>query len=138
MRTFISELRRRNVIRAAAFYAASAWLVVQVATQLFPFFDVPAWTVRWLVVAAVLGFPFLIAFAWFYEITPQGLKRESEVERDASIARATGRRLDRWIIAVMGVAIVVLLANQFVAHRSDSVATTAAPPAAGAPAAAAP
>jgi len=138
MRTFISELRRRNVIRAAAFYAASAWLVVQVATQLFPFFDVPAWTVRWLVVAAVLGFPFLIAFAWFYEITPQGLKRESEVERDASIAGATGRRLDRWIIAVMGVAIVVLLANQFVAHRSDSVATTAAPPAAGAPAAAAP
>ncbi|HKP65060.1 MAG TPA: adenylyl cyclase, partial [Casimicrobiaceae bacterium] len=138
MRTFISELRRRNVIRAAAFYAASAWLVVQVATQVFPFFDVPTWTVRWLVVAAVLGFPFLIAFAWFYEITPQGLKRESEVERDASIARATGRRLDRWIIAVMGVAIVVLLANQFVAHRSESAATIAAPAAAGASVAAAP
>ena len=49
MRTFVSELRRRNVIRAAAFYAASAWLLVQVATQVFPFFDVPTWTVRWIV-----------------------------------------------------------------------------------------
>lgn len=138
MRTFVSELRRRNVIRAAAFYAASAWLAVQVATQVFPFFDVPTWTVRWIVVAAVIGFPFLIAFAWLYEITPQGLKRESEIARDESIARATGRKLDRWIIATMGVAIVLLLANQIVAHRSESVATTTAVPAITRPADAAP
>jgi TolB-like protein len=126
MHSFVLELRRRNVLRAAAFYAASAWLVVQVATQVFPFFDVPAWTVRWIVVAAVIGFPFLIAFAWFYEITPQGLRRESEVDRDASIAHETGRRLDRWIIAVMGVAIVLLLANQFV-WRDASTASKQAP-----------
>lgn len=128
MRTFVSELRRRNVIRAAAFYAASAWLVVQIATQVFPFFDVPAWTVRWIVVAAVLGFPFLIAFSWFYEITPQGLKRESEVERDVSITRQTGRKLDRWIIAVMGLAIVLLLTNQFVMHRSELPTASATAP----------
>ncbi len=127
MRTFVSELRRRNVIRAAAFYAASAWLVVQVATQVFPFFDVPTWTVRWIVVAAVIGFPFLIAFAWFYEITPQGLKRESEVDRDDSMTRQTGRRLDRWIIAVMGIAIVALLADQFVMRPSASTAPAATP-----------
>jgi TolB-like protein len=127
MRTFVSELRRRNVIRAAAFYAASAWLVVQVATQVFPFFDVPTWTVRWIVIAAVLGFPLLIAFAWFYEVTPEGLKRESEIDRSESIARETGRRLDRWIIAVMGVAIVLLLANQFVIRHEDGAPTAAAP-----------
>ena len=126
MRSFISELRRRNVIRAAAFYAASAWLIVQVATQVFPFFDVPSWTVRWIVIAAVIGFPFLLAFAWFYEFTPQGLKRESEVDRDASITRATGRRLDRWIIAVMALAIVVLLANQFALRRNDHAGGTTA------------
>ena len=138
MRTFVSELRRRNVIRAAAFYAASAWLVVQIATQVFPFFEVPTWTVRWIVVAAAIGFPFVIAFAWLYELTPQGLKRESEVGRDDSIAHMTGRKLDRWIIAVMGVAIVLLLANQFVVRRSEQPAASATAPASAAPASAAP
>ncbi|HEY6985907.1 MAG TPA: hypothetical protein VH375_07480 [Rhodanobacteraceae bacterium] len=129
MRSFVSELRRRNVIRAGAFYAASAWLIVQVATQVFPFFDVPGWTVRWIVIAAAIGFPFLLGFAWFYEITPQGLKRESEVDRSESITRQTGRKLDRWIIAVMAVAIVLLLANQFVRHRSDEAPVAASVPA---------
>jgi TolB-like protein len=138
MRTFVSELRRRNVIRAAAFYAASAWLIVQVATQVFPFFEVPTWTVRWIVVAAVIGFPFLIAFAWFYEITPQGLKRESEVDRDESVVRETGRKLDRWIIAVMGIAIVLLLANQLVMRRNDTAAPAPAEAASAKPASLAP
>lgn len=120
MRSFVSELRRRNVFRAAAFYAASAWLIVQIATQIFPFFDVPAWTVRWIVIAAVLGFPFLVAFAWLYELTPQGLKRESEVDRADSIAQRTGKKLDRWIIAVMAVAIVLLLANQLMMRKGAS------------------
>ena len=127
MRTFVSELRRRNVIRAGAFYAASAWLVVQIATQVFPFFDVPTWTVRWIVVAAVAGFPCLLAFAWFYEITPQGLKRESDVDRTESITRRTGRKLDRWIIAVLLVAIVLLGANQLVQRRDGAPAESAAP-----------
>ena len=82
--SFVSELQRRNVIRAAAFYAASAWLLVQVATQVFPFFDVADWAVRWIVIAAVVGFPFMLIFAWFYEFTPEGLKRESEVNPDES------------------------------------------------------
>jgi len=55
---FFTELRRRNVFRAAAFYAASSWLLVQVATQLFPFFQILNWIVRWIVVAAAIGFPF--------------------------------------------------------------------------------
>jgi hypothetical protein len=121
MRSFVSELRRRNVIRAAAFYAATAWLLVQVATQVFPFFNVPTWAIRWIVIAAIVGFPFLLAFTWFYEITPQGLKRESEIDPAQSIARTTGKKLDRWIIAVMAVAIVFLLTNQFVMQKPDNV-----------------
>ena len=120
MRTFVSELRRRNVVRAGAFYAASAWLLVQVATQVFPFFNVPNWAVRWIVIAAIVGFPFLLAFAWFYEITPQGLKRESDVDPAESIRSRIGKKLDRWIIAVMAVAIVMLLTNQFVLRGDGS------------------
>lgn len=128
MRSFVTELRRRNVIRAAAFYAASAWLLVQVATQVFPFFNVPNWTVRWIVIAAIVGFPFVLAFTWFYEITPQGLKRESEVDPDESISRRTGKKMDRWIIAVMAVAIVFLLTNQFVLHKEVKTESAGAVP----------
>ena len=117
MKQFLFELKRRNVLRVAAFYAAAAWLLVQVATQVLPVFDVPTWTLRVVVVAVVLGFPFVIIFSWFYELTPGGLKREHEVEPSQSIARATGRKLDRWIIGVLAAAVVVLLANQFVPHH---------------------
>ena len=67
------ELKRRNVYRASMLYAASAWLLVQIATQVFPFFHIAEWVVRWIVVAAVIGFPFWIVFAWFYEFTPEGI-----------------------------------------------------------------
>ena len=76
MRNFFAELRRRNVYRAAAFYAAAAWLLVQIATQVFPFFALPNWTVRLIIIAVIVGFPFLLLFAWFYELTPEGLKLE--------------------------------------------------------------
>jgi serine/threonine-protein kinase len=68
------------------------------------------------VIAAVIGFPFALLFAWFYEITPEGLKRESEVPRADSITRTTGKKLDRWIIATLGLAVVLLLADRFVLH----------------------
>lgn len=117
MERFISELKRRNVLRVAAFYAAAGWLLVQIATQVLPVFEVPTWALRVIVVAVVLGFPFALVFAWFYELTPEGLKRENEVDRSQSIARGTGRKLDRWIIGVLAAAVVALLANQFVTHQ---------------------
>jgi TolB-like protein/Tfp pilus assembly protein PilF len=115
--SFFAELKRRNVWRAAVFYAGAAWLLVQIATQVFPFFHIPEWVVRWIVIAAIIGFPFAMAFSWFYEWTPQGIRRESDVARDASITRQTGRTLDRWIIAVLSLAVVLLLADKFVLHR---------------------
>ena len=117
MERFLSELKRRNVLRVAAFYAAAGWLLVQIATQVLPVFDAPTWTMRVVVVAVVLGFPFALVFAWFYELTPEGLKRENEIDRSQSITRSTGRKLDRWIIGVLAAAVVALLANQFVPHK---------------------
>jgi TolB-like protein/Tfp pilus assembly protein PilF len=74
------------------------------------------------VIAAAIGFPFWIAFAWVYEWTPQGLKRESEIAADASIVRSIGRKLDRAIIAVLAIAVVLLLTNTFVWHKGDGMA----------------
>jgi len=125
MPSLFAELKRRNVLRAAAFYAAAAWLLVQVATQVFPFFDMPNWTVRWIVIAVVIGFPFAMVFAWFYEFTPQGLKRESEIENSSSIERITGKKVDRWIIAMLAFAVVLLLTNNFILRTRGTGAGTA-------------
>jgi hypothetical protein len=114
------ELKRRNVFRAAAFYAASAWLLVQVATQVFPFFHIAEWVVRWIVIAACIGFPFAMLFSWFYEWTTHGLQLESEIAPNESITRQTGRKLDRWIIAILAVAVVLLVADKLVLRRDES------------------
>ena len=119
-RNFFAELKRRNVLRAGAFYAAGAWLLVQVATQVFPFFHIPEWIVRWIVLAATVGFPFWLLFAWYYEWTPHGLQRESEIPVPTTpIARQQRKNVDRWIIAMLTVAVVLLLANQFVGRRGE-------------------
>ncbi|MGH8153767.1 MAG: hypothetical protein ACREP0_00795 [Rhodanobacteraceae bacterium] len=117
LHSFWYELKRRNVLRAGVLYAAAAWLLVQIATQVFPFFHIPEWIVRWIVVASVIGAPFWLALAWFYELTPEGLKRETEVAPHESIARSTGRTLDYAIIAVLAVVVIVLAANTLVWHK---------------------
>src|SRR4029453_3535395 len=98
MEWFLAELKRRNVLRVVAFYAAAGWLLVQVATQVLPVFAAATWTMRLIVVAVVLGFPFALVFAWFYELTPEGLKREREVDRAQSMTRHTAQKIDRSII----------------------------------------
>ena len=113
-RSLLGELKRRNVLRAAALYLASAWLVVQIVTQLFPVYSLPVWTMRWVIGALAFGFPFWIAFAWFYELTPEGLKRESEVDPAESITHLTGRRFDLLIVVILAIAVVLLLTNTFV------------------------
>jgi TolB-like protein len=115
--SFLAELQRRNVLRAGVLYAGAVWALAQGLAQLLPLFGDYAWIARWFVLAAVVGFPFWIAFAWFYEFTAQGLKRESEIAADDSIAHSTGRKLDRAIIAVLALAVVLLLTNTFVWHR---------------------
>ncbi|MGH8213483.1 MAG: hypothetical protein ACREPP_09690, partial [Rhodanobacteraceae bacterium] len=124
--SFFAELKRRNVLRAVVLYAGAVWALAQGIAQLGPFFNLPDWTVRWFVIACVIGFPFWIAFAWFYEFTPQGLKRESEIAPSDSIAHSTGRKLDFWIIGIMAVAIVLLVTNTVVLHRDATNTANAA------------
>ena len=121
---FFAELKRRNVIRAAILYLGAVWALAQGIAQLGPSVGAPDWTTRWFLVAAAIGFPFWIAFAWFYEFTPEGLKRESEIEA-SSITRHTGRKLDFTIIGVLTVAVVLLLTDRFVLRHVDE--TTVAP-----------
>ncbi len=90
---FFAELKRRNVYKVAVAYAVVAWLLIQIATQVFPFFEIPNWAVRLVVLVLIIGFPVALIFSWAYEITPEGIKRESEVEADKSITRRTGRKI---------------------------------------------
>jgi hypothetical protein len=92
--SFFAELKCRNVLRAAALYIGAAWALSHCVAQLLPVFDFPNWVVRRFVIAAMIGFPFVMLFSWFYEWAPQGIVRESEVAPDASITRETGRKLD--------------------------------------------
>ncbi|MEO5811751.1 MAG: tetratricopeptide repeat protein [Rhodanobacter sp.] len=114
---FFNELKRRNVLRAGAFYVAAVWALAQGLAQLLPVFDAPNWITKWFVVACIIGFPFWVVFAWFYEFTPTGLKLESDIAPGESIAEHTGKRADRVIIAVLLVAVVLLVTNQFVLRR---------------------
>ena len=118
--SLFSELKRRNVLRAGALYAAGAWLLVQVATQVFPLFHVAEWVMRWIVVAAVIGFPVALVLSWFYEFTTQGLQLESKIPPDEATTRQAGKKFDRWIIAILSLAIVMLLANQFVLPKDST------------------
>src|SRR5512144_2954538 len=93
------------------------WALAQGIAHLGPVFGAPEWTTRWFAIAGVIGFPFWLAFAWFFEFTPEGLKLERDVEPHASITHQTARKLDFWIIGVLAVAVVLLLTNQFVARR---------------------
>src|SRR6476659_5137371 len=91
--SFFSELKRRNVYKVAVAYAVVSWLVIQIATQVFPFFEVPNWAVRLVVLLLILGFPAALIFSWAFEITPEGIKRESKIDPNKSITRTTGRKL---------------------------------------------
>jgi len=103
----MSELRRRNVLRMAGLYVVSAWLVMQIAEVLVGLGAVPEWIGRAVLGVLALGFPIALIFAWVYEITPEGLKRESEVNRAESITHLTGRRMDFIVIAVLAAAVLV-------------------------------
>jgi TolB-like protein/Tfp pilus assembly protein PilF len=122
MNRLFAEARRRNVLRAAVLYVGAAWALAQGIAQLGPSVGAPEWITRWFLFAAAIGFPFWIAFAWYFEWTPQGLERESEIETDPSDRRRTRRTLDFAIFGVLSVALVLLLADRFVGHRGGDTA----------------
>lgn len=127
---FFSELKRRNVYKVAVAYAVVSWLLIQIATQVFPFFEIPNWAVRLVVLVLILGFPVALVLSWAFEITPEGIKREAEVSPNESITHQTGRKLVRITIALAVIA-AGLFAFQFLrpklAGTIGAAATSPAP-----------
>lgn len=111
--SLFTELRRRNVIRVAVAYAIVAWVIAQVAEFAFENFGAPDWVLKSVVVMLLLGLPLAVFFAWAFELTPEGIKREKEVDRSRSIVSETGRKLDRMIIAVLVIALVWFAWDKF-------------------------
>ena len=96
LKNFFGELKRRNVYKVAVSYAVVAWLLIQVATQVFPFFEIPNWVIRLVVLLIAIGFPIALVLAWAFELTPEGIKREEDVDL-AARTRSGGRA---WIYIV--------------------------------------
>jgi len=80
---FFAELKRRNVYKVAVAYAVVAWLLMQVASQIFPFFEIPNWAVRLVVLLLMIGFPIALNIAWAFEATPEGIKRTKAADAAA-------------------------------------------------------
>src|SRR5215470_6899912 len=124
-RNFFAELKRRNVYKVAIAYAVVAWLLMQIASQIFPFFEIPSWGVRLVVLLLIIGFPIALILAWAFELTPEGIKRTEDVDLNKSIRRKTGRKLDFLIIAVLLLVIAGLLFQRF--HPKVSPAVSSSP-----------
>jgi TolB-like protein/Tfp pilus assembly protein PilF len=107
--SFFSELKRRNVYKVAVAYVVVAWLLIQAASIFLPAFDAPPWVMKIFIIVIIFGFPVALIFSWAFEITPEGIKLESEIEPNKSIARRTGRK----IVAVT-IALAVIAAGLFV------------------------
>ena len=103
----VSELRRRNVFRMAALYAVSAWLIMQVAEVLMGLTPMPEWIGQAVLAILAIGFPIALMFSWFYELTPEGISLEKDVEAAESITHVTGRRVDFIIIALLCAAVLL-------------------------------
>ncbi len=129
MANLFGELKRRNVFRVGAAYLIAAWLVLQVLDLALDNIGAPAWIMQLTMILIALGFPIILGFAWAFELTPEGVKRETDVDRSKSITAQTGRRLDRLIIVVLVVAVGVLVTDRFLLRTSgerepaESVAT---------------
>jgi serine/threonine-protein kinase len=100
LKNFFSELKRRNVYKVAVAYAIVGWLLVQIATQVFPFLEIPNWVVRLVIAVVVIGFPIALVIAWAFEATPEGIKR-TEVADAMPGSAATGRKKHAWIYVVV-------------------------------------
>src|SRR5437762_10767286 len=108
-RNFFAELKRRNVYKVAVAYLVVAWLLIQAASIFLPAFDAPPWVMKIFIIVIIFGFPVTLIFSWAFEITPEGIKLESEIEPSKSLKRRTGRK----IVAVT-IALAVVAASLFV------------------------
>ena len=105
--SLFAELRRRNIFRVALLYAAAAWLILEIGSLCVDYANLPEWIYRFTFAMLIIGFPLALVLSWIYEITPEGLKREFEVDLSDSITTKTGQVLLK--LAFLAVLLVVLL-----------------------------
>jgi len=120
--SFIKELERRNVIKVAIAYGVATWLLIEISATTFPMLRLPEWSATLVTVLLLIGFPVALIFAWAFELTPEGLKKEKDVDRSQSITQTTGRKLDFLIIGVLVVALTYFAYDKFVLDASRDAA----------------
>jgi adenylate cyclase len=128
--SFLEELRRRNVIRVGIAYVLLGWVVLQGADFLLDLAGAPEWVIRALAVIGLVGLPFALFFSWAYELTPEGIRRDSEVDRTRSMARQTGARLNAVIIGLLATAVALLLVDRLLRPGAEEDAAGRNEPAA--------
>jgi TolB-like protein/cytochrome c-type biogenesis protein CcmH/NrfG len=119
--SFFAELKRRNVYRVGVAYAIATWLLLQIIDIVEPIIGLPEWVPKLILTLLAVGLPIALIFAWAYELTPEGLKREKDVDRSQSITGRTGRRLDFVIIGVLVFAVAVLSFDKFLSPDSNEI-----------------
>ncbi len=124
MAGLFEELKRRNVVRVGIAYLVAAWLALQVVDLVVESVSAPAWVMQVILLLTALGFPLALGFAWAFELTPEGLMLERDVDRSKSITPQTGRRLDRLIIVVLVIAVGLLLTDKFLLRDTDQAELT--------------
>ncbi|HLF30428.1 MAG TPA: hypothetical protein VI566_05295, partial [Xanthomonadales bacterium] len=133
--SFFRELKRRNVFRVGIAYAVVAWALLQIFDVLDEILELPPWGGKLILAMLIIGFFMALFFAWAFELTPEGVKRESEIDRSQSVTAQTGRKLNVTILVLMAVAIAYLLFDKFylaprlAASQAAAVQTPASGPA---------
>ena len=123
--SFIEELKRRNVIRVGVAYVALGWVLAQAADFLFDLLGAPEWAVKTFVVALLLGLPIVLFFAWAFELTPEGIKREKDVDRGASITQRTGHKLNTAIVVLLIAAVGIVVLDRLVPEQQQAAVSVA-------------
>jgi TolB-like protein/Tfp pilus assembly protein PilF len=124
--SFINELKRRNVIRVAIAYGVAAWFILQLSDVVLENINAPDWLMQTIMLVLAIGFPVVVIFAWAFEMTPEGIKKEKDVDRSQSITSVTGRKLDRMIIGILTVTVAYLLIDKLVLQDKEPVQTETA------------
>ncbi len=122
--SFFQELKRRNVVRVGLAYALVCWIVLQIIDVITPIFDLPIWAPKLVFVMLAVGAIPALIFSWAFEITPEGLKKEADVDRSKSVVGTTGRKLNYVIVAVLVLAVVLLLVERQSVDLSDAPGLT--------------
>jgi TolB-like protein/Tfp pilus assembly protein PilF len=118
-RSFFAELKRRNVYKVAIAYGAVAWLLTEIATQVFPFFEIPNWVVRLVVLVVIAGFPIAVVIAWAFELTPEGLKRTEVADAEYPLGRSPKQAWIYIVIIAGAISVGIFFLGRYTASRSE-------------------